>query len=1273
MRSGRAALLAVVSLAILSSAVAQAEKLPKWIDPTDEVVSDHIAWDKPSLYGPMRVLFITHRNGMREVIEVCERFDIDREVAGVEKSNRFSSALTPMQTEAWKYTDEKSMEGIFRGRLARNYDCIVVAGIEWRILPEWIRAAILGKVKAGAGLVCRLHGEPDEALKGAMENKLPSAPDLSAFPVAGLPAFSRFETLEKLAKAQIEFSTFGKGRIVELKGTPSTTENWGFNGLQVLTPECGESFPDFHPLHYDYYQALVGHLMSWAAGRSPSARVVADPPLVTLSRESLGSVDFSIESDADLDADLEFVLRDSNYGDVLASAKKSASLARGRGTVSFDVKGVPAGTYFADLWIRQGERTINYGSLLVKVESATAIADLSLEAASFSKDEPVKGTVGIKGMREGLELILRQRDNFGRLVAEKALPVDSEKLSFELEANSALTVVQTVEAALSASDETLDVKRRAFTYRDVFFPRDDFMFVFYQSATGGSYLTTVLAKACHDKGADAWTFAPSNGDHNLLFSGGAALANLYVGPMVYGRGTSGKNKTFVDMNQFWKLPRTQYGIARNPCLTDPAYVEAARITYSEEGACFAPVAPAFYNLGDESVYAPHGGDDDLCFSETCVKDFQDFVRADYGSIDKLNAEYGTSYASFDEVFPVPLEKALADPALAPVWIDHRRHSDMVWARHIARVRGWLQESAPGVRVGYEGAGDTGHGPRNGALTATDYYRLARSMDVNGMYHWPYQLDVVRDFSEPGALIGGGWFGGYEQMWRAGHDPLTQGWWVWNGALRGANSIWAFDGLGGNHWSVVAPDFSFYDYFGEPLKQARVLKEGVGKLLMSYSRANDGIAVLYSPSSMLLASLEDQKDGFWDSADSVPIVLEETLFQYKMVASPQIEGGELGSGAYRALYLPCAQALSDKEVARILDFARKGGAVIADLRPAVADEHGKPRSRGALDELFGVRQKTDKPDLTSSDVKVVDVALAREIDAMPALRRDASLALDGGKALGDAGGVPAVIVNDYGAGKGILLNMRLVDYVRSPRDSIARFSDEESARKTKTLITELLKLSSIRCEIALAPYVPGCHVHRFQSADARLIGLDWVAQPFLPGAPVLEPFDPEKGKENARTLAQVAARKREVRLDLPKEAHVYDVLSGTYLGLSGSVARTVSPSAPQLLAAFPYKVDSLEMKLASEALQPGERLTVEMTLTTDGAVKPVRHVFRVEFADPSGNPVGCYALNLTAEAGRAECVLPLALNELAGKWTISARDVATGTRAQASFVVQGPGK
>gem|GEM_PF-593224 len=1264
---GAAGVLAAVGVPAAAPAV------PKWIAPGPERVSEHIRWARPAARGPLRVLFITPRSGFREVVEFQQRFDADCQVLALERWNRFHSPRDGMNAEIWPGLDEESVTRRFREKLAADYDVLVAAGIVWDALPDWVRQIVLAKVRAGTGLLVRLLAADgsDTGLPADWAVAVADPPVLDAFPFAALAVFPDCADWADFGRRHAVFGTLGRGRVVALHGLAATNPaQWGGPLLQIMTPECPGRFPALYPLHYEYCQALAGHLLEWAAARRRVVRLVPVPPR-RRDRAGFESVPFTVDAAAAARVELEFALRQADYGDIAATAHTSVTIPAGRSTVLLPVNNdrpPPAGRYIADLWIRSESGTVAFGSACIELTASRSIAGLSLAETPLRSGTPVRGSVRLAGPCTGLRLAVRLLDNYGRETARTELACSAAELPFELRPGAPLTVLQTLEAALLADTEPLAVERQRFTCSDVFPPGDDLLFIICQPVTGNSYLNPVLARAYRDAGIDAWVFTPGNVDRQLLFAGAAVLANLQNIPTVYGRGTSGRNSVFVDLCQFGPLMSTALGTVRDPCLTDPVYVTAARTAYSEYGAWFAELAPVAFNLGDECNFAPHGSSHDVCFSDSCVQDFRDFAAAEYGTIAALNAEYGTAYESFAEVVPASFEQAVADPDRVPAWIDHRRHADLVWSRHLGRAREWLQEQSPGSRVGYEGSNDSGHGPRNGALTACDYGRLADSMDMNGLYYWPFQLAAVRDFSASGTLIGGGWFGGYGQIWRGSHDPLTQQWWVWNALLRGANSVWTFAGVGASHWSVVATDFAFYDYFEGTLEQVQLLKRGIAKLLLAAERCDDGVAVLYSPSSMLLAALADPKDGFWNNAAAVPIALQETGLQYRMLTVAALEAGALRRRGCRLLVLPGSQALSVASAARIREFVGDGGVLLADLRPGVADVHGKLRAQGVLDALFGVEQDAARARLVPVQARLRDSGWAEGLGIMPELHADASLKLAGGRAMAAADGIPAVIVNRVGAGVAVLLNLRLVDAVRGARDADARYAEERSAVKITGLLNALFGASGVEPEVRITPYLPGCRVHRFAAGSGRILGLLWDAPAFQPGAPALEPYLPgARGGDNRRAMAAAAERRETIRLDLNGAAHIYDILAGRYLGYADHVETAVQPGVPQLLAALPYAVERVRVRPAAARVSAGSVLRVELSIEPASAAATV-HVFRVECVDPTGVVLPHYTSNVTASAGRAGWQLPLARNEATGDWTLRVRDVATGCTGSAAFRV-----
>ncbi len=125
-----------------------------FFEPTEAVVTPHIPWAKPYAKGPVRVLFITHRNAMREVVELAERMPLQYTVFATEKPDQFAETGVGIDN-SWKAiygNNEAEMTADLLKKLQGDYDVIVFGNVNWNILPIEARYEILKKVKAGTGL-----------------------------------------------------------------------------------------------------------------------------------------------------------------------------------------------------------------------------------------------------------------------------------------------------------------------------------------------------------------------------------------------------------------------------------------------------------------------------------------------------------------------------------------------------------------------------------------------------------------------------------------------------------------------------------------------------------------------------------------------------------------------------------------------------------------------------------------------------------------------------------------------------------------------------------------------------------------------------------------------------------------------------------------------------------------------------------------------------------------------------------------------------------------
>ncbi len=1289
-------------MAVVSTAAAESSGAPGWLEPSDEVVSEHIAWAKPAADGPIRVLFITYRHGMREIVELSQRFDLQREVFCTHMQDSFGYDSNLRLRDTSTQARERSL----RAKLNKDYDVIVVGNIKWDVLPQWARDAVLEKVKAGAGLVAHLYGDMNDQIKSVFA-ALPQqvVKPQPALPYAGLPAFRDASSYGGFLGETMQPVMYGQGRAVLLKGFFCPPR-------QMLTAGLIDPAPRVYRVHYDYYLALAGHALRWAAQRTPAVRVVQpqSPNVIDTHVDRFKRLDFTLISREPGKVRLRCALRHSDYGTVLFAAEKSIDLQTGENAASFDgLPHVPAGNYFADLWVYDGDKVIDFGSVLYRAASTSHVTDVQLNTTvlspnellkSFRTAEPITGKVVIAQPQTDQSITVAQRDNHGRLVASVSQPVKAQgetcEITFELRPPPPLSIGQHLEVKLIHGGRVLDFKRVRFFYADLRPPKDEVMNLVatiseHRGSRPTSYLYPVALKTLENAGFDtAWVTA-------LEYTRGyfsLACIDSNLRPMVTMRGRPRKSASrFVDLNQF-KITTNALGEVRDPCLTDPAFLQLADELYADGAKHYGPLSVEAYNLGDECMHVKHNKSTDICFSDTCVADYRQHLQAKYSSLDKLNEAYGSSFEGWSQVEPINLEQARKTGGIAR-WIDHRRHMDSVWARYFDRARSAVHKYVPDARTGYEGSNDPGHLPQKIiGLGGTDYWKLARSMDLNGMYYFQLQLDAVRSFSDPGYLAGGGWFGSYPQMFRAGKDPLHHKWWVWRSILHGANSTWVFasDTFRSAVWSMHRADGGICDYFKPTTATMRTISRGPGKLLLNARRDDDRIAVLYSPSSLLLATFTTDLAKEWDPLQTMPLVFDEAGFQYRLISSTQLEGGILKRDGFEVLYLSYCQALSPREVETIRDFAAGGGAVIADLRPAVADDHGKAYPQGALDELFGVKQNTAAP-----QPKVTKVTLKEKVGSLegelPETHVDTTLAVTTGKALAAAGDTPAVIVNRYDKGMGVLLNLTFADYfAQMYRDgSFARFGSPEKAEQSKALLQGVLAMANRKPAIAVEPYVTGAHVYRYTLDGAHIAGLLWHAPAWLPDVPFVgiiddftQPLDGQ-GKpigdvyslenrgahhiyQHRATIEEAAQRRETVALRFDEVAHLYDVLQGEYLGHRDRIEQTISPGSLRLVAALPYKVDHIKLTLP-ERVRKGAELSLRANVVTaSGETGVGTHILRIELLNPQGEVVEHYARNVRAEGGACTETIHLALDETPGAWRATVADVMTGVSAEQIFEV-----
>lgn len=1385
----RRLLLACSVLLTLAAAARAAAERPLYDDrffvPVEEVVTPHIPWAKPYATPP-KVLFITHREAMREVVELAQRLGMDYDVFAMQGPRKFGE--TGLGVDAsWRLIRGNSAEEMTERLLkllANRYDVIVCGNIKYDELPIACRYEILKQVKGGTGLVGSVSAKDEylgQLLKGAdfswtwatwvgaaqgvadyfgtgefsgavdysgghggqaalkitcaavgkgsreaaragyhspavtlepgaeyvfscwarTDGLKAGGASVSLHPLGGLaiPPSAQWQYSEtrftakpgadgkapqihayllcyqpgtvwyddvKLVKAGTDdnllpnagFEQPGPAPVELVEGFPyqhlpqfakyadqaaflrgalqTTSFRAGRIGLltypipvhQMLTP--GPSGPvQYCRGEYDYLQALAVKLILWGARKSPQVSVVS--PATALAAGKPATLAVTLRSAAVTPgAQVVLTAVGPYYEPAAPPLRQTVNLQQGGNTVSFALPALPAGNCYANCRVLNGEKVIGFGSVALAVASPLRLTGLTLQQDSFSLGQPLAGELACEGGATGAQVRLRARDTRGRLLAEQTIPLSGGKTTFSLPMPRMLTIIGWLTAELRSGGQTVDVRRTDFSVNNLYAPRDDVQFVMWMGYPN-DFVGPTMAEQFSRGGVDAF------------YDGGSLGYGPYANQWWLPYATR-----YVDQKTDWyqeKPQRDPGDLVRDPCLNDPKFREQARETLAKCASRGLKYSTSDFTLGDENHFV--AGKWDLCFSDYCNADFQRWARQSYGTLEKLNAEWGSSFASWAEVKPQTLQQCQKTGNYVP-WIDHRLHMDATWAGVHDWSREVIRETVPHARVGYEGS-DT----EATTWASDDYYQLARAMSLNNIYYRDFLSLAVRDFSTSDTLLGGGWFGGY-----AGNrnEPFMR-WFPWRTLLKGSNSFWVWCGYG-NEGSVMAFDTSLYPFFQSACEEIAEIKGGIGKLLMASQRANDGIALLWSSSSVHVGTATPGFPDMDGALGSMVKILHDCGLEAKVLSYADLAAGKLTNKDFKVLLLPLSQALSAAEVEQVKRFVSAGGTLVADVRPGVADEHGKPCATPTLDEVFGVTQAAA---YKGQEGKLAVSAASETGGAGLALdhaQGDAGLALKGGRALGTLGEAPAAVVNKFGEGRALLLNFTLRGYLSLPAAENVEFAGWAEGAPYRQFVGGVLKAAGVTPRVTVAPDAPQVEVSRF----AGLAGAEYVG--LVQGLPL-----PSIRYTNREVAAPAA---RAVTIEFGRKSFLYDVRAGKYLGEAATLKTRMTPGVAQLYALLPYKPAKVALQAPAQA-RAGAALAYTVKLAVPP--QPAGHVVRVRVFGPDGKERPWYAQNLltdqgpAAETGRADGSIQFALDDAAGTWKIVARDVATGLTGATTVAVK----
>jgi hypothetical protein len=318
----------------------------------------------------------------------------------------------------------------------------------------------------------------------------------------------------------------------------------------------------------------------------------------------------------------------------------------------------------------------------------------------------------------------------------------------------------------------------------------------------------------------------------------------------------------------------------------------------------------------------------------------------------LTGYYGGSAPKAAYVTPeftrAQLDRPLGELDFSPL-LDRLSYQDSVWANVIKELVEQANRTDPATPCGFVG----GQAPNTWG--GYDYAKLSKSIQFIEAYDLGSAQEILRSFNPGNA---------WAQVTTHFHNDalgvendIWQSWYYFahgNRGMIGWVEGW-FDGTKPKPW---------LDKYKGTLKELGGVQ---GPKLAGARWLHDGVAIYYSHPSIQVSwclDIEPHGKTWVNRGDDHRLgtshnvrkaweyLLADSGIQYNFLAYDEL----IRRGVppeYRVLILPACFALSDIEALRIREFCQAGGTVVADFGYGLFDQHGKGRTTGALDGLFGV--------------------------------------------------------------------------------------------------------------------------------------------------------------------------------------------------------------------------------------------------------------------------------------------------------------------------------
>ena len=662
---------------------------------------------------------------------------------------------------------------------------------------------------------------------------------------------------------------------------------------------------------------------------------------------------------------------------------------------------------------------------------------------------------------------------------------------------------------------------------------------------------------------------------------------------------------------------------RKPCYNDPKFREVQFAKACKAAEECSAGWPQRILIVDEYLYGP----ENACQCEHCQVAFRRYLERSYGTLARLNREWGAKLKSWEEASLYDLDYEPKPPPREqwPRMLDTLTYKTVSLTDFSEALSAEARKIDPEIEFGFSGC------YKMDIFNGTEFWLMSQV----GKFHLVY-----RDTEEWQSFVGSenahSWSSGYGRN----YNPSQQKALPWAYLFRGQ---WRLGHFTSQTYPMAGPDSrlhpgpaAFFGALGE-------IHRGYDELLLGHE-VRDPIAIHWSGPSFFLCGIEQwcktedpKKAGDLQRwcTHSVP----RHGFRPYYLPYGQLEKGGLAFwGPPKIIFLQYSNAMSEKECETLRKYVEGGGLLVGGVDTATRTEHGYPYAKPPLDEVFGIRRTGEFQEVVArkgdedhtNDVVLKLPGRDEELKFNPYFVGPPNIEATSAKPCGrwgtDQAGGPVFLVNQFGKGTAIYLNFPLLNTFPEARNTIASWLYERAGVK----------------RFATAE---GCKLSPFRDGEA-----------FYACLQLGYGFPPEfYGK-----------RSRECQISLEEARHVYDARHGKYLGKTDRFRPEFGDHSIAIYSCLPYQVKGITIQPPQQAKQ-GDTVRCAVRVEIDGD-QPARHVLHVDAYQPDGECRDLLSYSIITRDGKGAVELPLAWNAPVGRWRLVVRDVATGTQAEAPFAV-----